>query len=321
MRKTTPNLMNFKMKNLTLSIFAAVMTAVLSAGDAFGFEPKPAELGLQPAASASMERLEWFHDHVLMIIITGITVFVMILLLWVILRYNAKANPVPSKVTHNVPLEIVWTAVPVIILIIVAIPSFKLLYYLDRVPTPEMTLKVSGYQWGWTYTYPDQGDIEFNADYIVDEELDEYIPNGQGRRLLETYNPVVLPTGKDIQVVLTASDVIHAWTVPAFGAKKDAVPGRLNEMWFNIKDAGVYAGQCSEICGIRHAYMPISVYAVPEDEFKAWVSCVQGDGAKADYPARACVKTLGLDKYRGKQVAVATPATTEEKVTEEVTGE
>lgn len=313
MRKMTPNLMNFKMKNLTLSVFAAALTAFFTMGDAYGFEPKPTSLGLQPAASPQMERLLSFHDDVLMIVITAITIFVLALLIWVVLRYNAKANPVASKTTHNVPLEIIWTAVPVIILIIIAIPSFKLLFYLDRVPTPEMTLKVSGYQWGWTYTYPDQGDIEFNADYIVDEELDQYIPDGMGRRLLETYNPVVLPVGKDIQVVLTASDVLHAWTVPAFGAKKDAVPGRLNEMWFHIKEPGIYAGQCSEICGIRHAYMPISVYAVPEAEFTAWTECVKGDAAKADYPARECVKTLGLDKYRNaKKVA---------QVQDEVTGE
>lgn len=315
MRQKTPNLMNFKMKNPTLSIFAAVMAAFLGMGEAMGFEPKPTELLMQPPASPQMERLHYFHDHILLLIITVITIFVLGLLLWVVVRYNAKANPVPSKVTHNVPLEIIWTAVPVIILVILAIPSFKLLYYLDRTPTPEMTLKVSGYQWGWTYTYPDQGDIEFNADYIVDEEIDQYIPNGQGRRLLETYNPVVLPVGKDIQVIVTATDVLHAWTVPAFGAKKDAVPGRLNEIWFHISTPGVYAGQCSEICGIRHAYMPVSVYAVPEEEFNAWTACVKGDGAKADYPSRECVKTLGLDKYRTtKKVAHA-------QVQDEVTGE
>ena len=317
MRQKTPNLMNFKMKNLTLSIFAALMTAFLSSGNAFGYEPKPTDLLMQPPASPQMERLHWFHDHILLVVITGITIFVLVLLVWVVLRYNAKANPVPSKVTHNVPLEIVWTLVPVLILLAVAIPSFQLLFYLDRMPEKlDMTLKVSGYQWGWAYTYPDHGDIEFNADYILDEELDQYIPNGQGRRLLETYNPVVLPVGKDIQVIVTASDVLHAWTVPAFGTKKDAVPGRLNEIWFHIKEPGIYSGQCSEICGIRHAYMPISVYAVPEDEFNAWTECVKGDEAgKTDFPARTCVQKLSLDKYRAaKKVAHA-------QVQEEVTGE
>lgn len=318
MRQKTPNLMNFKMKNPTLSIFAALMTAFLGMSEAFGYEPKPTDLGFQDAASPNMERLHHFHDDLLMWIITGITLFVLVLLIWVVIRYNAKANPIPSKVTHNVPLEIIWTAVPVIILIIVAIPSFKLLYYLERTPNPEMTLKVSGYQWGWTYTYPDHDGIEFNADYIVDEELDQYIPNGQGRRLLETYNPVVLPVGKDIQVDVTASDVLHAWTVPAFGAKKDAVPGRLNQTWFHISEPGVYSGQCSEICGIRHAYMPVSVYAVPEEEFTAWIACVKGDAAKADFPARECVKSLGFDKYRAsKKVAHAQDA----QVQDEVTGE
>lgn len=315
MRQMTPNLMNFKMKNLTHSLFPAMMALVLTAGGANAFEPKPNELGFQPPASPNMVRLEHFHNDLLLWIIAGITIFVLALIVWVVLRFNARANPVPSKTTHNVPLEVLWTVVPVVILIVVAVPSFKLLYYLERTPTPEMTLKVSGYQWGWTYTYPDQGDIEFNADYIVDEELDQYIPDGQGRRLLETYNPVVLPVGKDIQVIVTASDVIHSWTVPAFGAKKDAVPGRLNETWFHISEPGVYAGQCSEICGIRHAYMPVSVYAVTPEEFDAWAACVKGDGAKADFPSRECVKTLGFDKYRTtKKVAHA-------QVQEEVTGE
>jgi cytochrome c oxidase subunit 2 len=303
MQQMTSNLMNFNMKNTALSLFAAVMALILTAGVAGAYEPKPTELGFQPPASPNMERLEHFHNDLLMWIISAIVIFVLALLLWVVIRFNAKSNPVPSKTTHNVPLEVLWTVVPVVILIIVAVPSFKLLYYLERTPTPEMTLKVSGYQWGWTYTYPDQGDIEFNADVIADDELDEYIPNKQGRRLLETYNPVVLPVGKDIQVIVTASDVIHSWTVPAFGAKKDAVPGRLNETWFHISEPGVYSGQCSEICGIRHASMPISVYAVTPEEFDQWAKCVKGDKASADFPSRACVQSLGFDKYRNKKVA------------------
>lgn len=295
--------MNSKMKNKALSLFAAFMALTLTSGVAGAFEPKPNELGFQPPASPNMERLEDFHNDLLMWIITAIVIFVMVLLLWVAIRFNAKSNPVPSKTTHNVPLEVLWTVVPVVILIIVAVPSFKLLYYLERTPTPDLTLKVSGYQWGWTYTYPDNDNIEFNADYIVDEEIDDYIPEGKGRRLLETYNPIVLPVGKDIQVIVTASDVIHSWTVPAFGAKKDAVPGRLNETWFHINEPGIYAGQCSEICGIRHAYMPVSVYAVTPEEFDQWTACVKGDAASTDYPARTCVQSLGFDKYRNKEVA------------------
>lgn len=275
---------------------------------AFAAEPKPTQLGFQPAASPNMERLISFHDGLLMYIITAITIFVLALLVWVVVRYNKHANPEPSKTTHNVMLEIAWTVVPVIILIIIAIPSFKLLYYLDRVEDPDMTLKVSGYQWGWTYTYPDHAEIEFNADYIVDEELDQYIPDGLGRRLLETYNPIVLPVNKNIQILVTASDVLHSWAMPSLGVKKDAVPGRLNETWVNIKKPGVYFGQCSEICGIKHAYMPISIYAVPEEEFNAWIKCTSEDKASEIFPARVCVQDLGFDKYRNaykKQLAQA----------------
>jgi cytochrome c oxidase subunit 2 len=273
-----------------------------------------------------MARLHDFHNDILMWVITGIVVLVFLLLVWVCIRYNAKANPQPSKTTHNVLLEICWTLVPVLILLFIAIPSYKLLFYLDRTASPDMTLKISGYQWGWTYSYPEQEGLEFNADLIRAPkqadgrpatpeqdmvEINKYIPDGKGRRLLETYNPIVLPTDKNIQFLITASDVIHAWTVPAFGVKKDAVPGRTNETWVRISTPGIYYGQCSEICGIDHAKMPIAVYAVPPEEYTAWLACMGGDGpeASADYPSRACVQTLGFDKYRelqrGRVVAAA----------------
>lgn len=269
------------------------------------FEPKPAEIGLQPAASDSMVRLISFHTD-LVWVISAIVAVVFVLLLIVCVRFNAKANPVPSKTTHHVMLEVAWTILPVVILVLIAIPSYKLLYYLDRTAEPDMTLKVSGYQWGWTYTYPDYKDIEFNADIILDaKDMNTYIPDGKGRRLLETYNPIVLPVEKNIQVLTTASDVIHAWTIPALGAKKDAVPGRTNEMWFRATEPGIYYGQCSEICGINHASMPISAYLVPFDEFEAWTACMNdgGEESKADFPARACVQKLGFDKYRSQQKA------------------
>lgn len=326
---------NLTMKMLMHRILAALFVFAASAFPALAFEPKPTDIGLQEAATPNMERLHAFHDHNLMVVITGIVIFVFILLVWVVLRYNAKANPVPSKTTHHVLLEIVWTIVPVLILILIAIPSYKLLFYLDRVPAAaedetNMTLKISGYQWGWTYAYPDVEGLEYNADIIrgekdekghpaapaVDQaEIDKYVPGGKGRRLLETYNPIVLPTGKNIQILLTATDVIHAWTIPAFGVKKDAVPGRTNETWVRIEKPGIYYGQCSEICGIDHASMPISVYAVTPEEYSAWVACVSGDGegAKADFPARACVQSLGFDKYRSQQKghALADASTTD----------
>lgn len=315
------------MKTFMTRVLAALTVWLMTSLPAAAFEPKPTDIGFQEAASPNMVRLHAFHDHLLMYIITGIVIFVFLLLVWVCLRYNHKTNPVPSKTTHNVLLEVVWTVAPILILLIIAVPSYKLLFYLDRTATPDMTLKISGYQWGWTYSYPEQEGLEFNADIIRGEknaegqpaspeqdqvEIDKYVPEGKGRRLLETYNPIVLPIGKNIQLLMTATDVIHAWTIPALGVKKDAVPGRTNEAWVNIDVPGIYYGQCSEICGIDHASMPISLYAVPEDEYKAWLACVSGTGeeSKADFPSRACVQSLGFDKYRTGQKARAAAVTT-----------
>jgi len=294
-----------KAATLFTYFIAALFVAI---SPALAYEPKPAGLNFQDAASPNMERLLDFHD-MLMIIITLIVVFVLGLLVWVAIRYNKGANPIPAMFTHNVAIEVIWTVIPIVILIIIAIPSFKLLYYLDRTENIDMTLKVTGYQWGWTYNYPDHGIEDYNADMIQDEELAEYIPDNKGRRLLETYNPIVLPINQNIEILTTATDVIHSWTVPAFGAKKDSVPGRTNTTWFRVTKPGVYFGQCSEICGINHAYMPISVYAVEEDEFNAWVECVKGDKADADFPARACVQDLGLDKYRNRKIEKLAQAT------------
>lgn len=281
-----------------LSVFAS---GVLSAQAFADNLAKPMDLGMQEAATPNMERLHEFHDGLLMYVITTITLLVTVLLLWIIIRYNKKSNPEPSKTTHNVLLEVLWTVVPIVILIVIAVPSFKLLYYLDRTPEIDMTLKVTGYQWGWTYEYPDQGGIEYNGDMIAEDELDEYIKDGQGRRLLETYDPVVLPIDKNIQVITTSTDVIHSWAMPAFGVKKDSVPGRLNETWMRIEKPGLYYGQCSEICGINHSFMPISVYAVQGDDFDQWVSCYKknANNDNIDYPARHCAQTLNFDKkYR-----------------------
>lgn len=312
------------MKNIALRLAAAFGALMTFPASALAFEPKPGEIGFQPAASPNMARLESFHNDLLLWVISAIVAFVFVLLVWIIIRYNAKANPVPSKTTHHVLLEVVWTIVPVIILIFIAIPSYKLLYYLDRTAEPDMTLKVTGFQWYWGYDYQYKADpeseniVEFNVEarMIPDAELNDFIPEGKGRRLLETYNPIVVPTEKNIQVLVTAQDVIHSWTVPAFGTKKDAVPGRMNETWFHVTEPGIYYGQCSEICGIDHAKMPIAVYAVPANEYDAWAQCMTADNSAekdADYPSRACVQKLGFDKYRSKQKAVTTAATTAEK--------
>lgn len=252
---------------------------------------KPAEwgLGLQEPVTPVMERLIDFHNMLLWIII-GIALFVLALLVYVVVRFNERANPVPSKTTHNVPLEIIWTLVPVAILIVIAIPSFKLLYYMDKVHKPDMTLKVTGYQWYWGYEYPDQGGINFLSNMIPDKEID---PAKGQERLLSTDNPVVIPVDTDIQILITAADVLHAFAVPAFGVKKDAVPGRVNESWMRVTKPGIYYGQCSELCGTGHAFMPIEIHAVPKDEFAAWVAAKKQEQGIADpVPALAPAETL-----------------------------
>ena len=238
-------------------------------------------VNLQPSATSSEDRIQEFHD-MLLVIITGISIFVLALLVYVVLRFNKKANPNPSKVTHNVLLEIVWTIVPVIILIIIAVPSFKLLYKNDRIVEPEMTLKITGYQWYWGYEYPDHDGISFNSYMVPTEELKE----GQ-QRLLSTDNVVVLPVETDISILVTANDVLHAWAVPAFGIKIDAVPGQINETWFRIKKPGIYYGQCSELCGKDHAFMPIEVHAVSKEDFKAWVEKAKDEFAWNGYGSEA----------------------------------
>lgn len=229
--------------------------------------PEHKGVNLPTPASPSMERIVEFHNFLLYIIF-GIAIFVLLLLIYVVLRFNKKVNPEPSKTSHNVMLEVAWTVIPVVILIIIAIPSFKLLYYTDRIENPDMTIKVTGYQWYWQYDYPDHGDISFSSYMIADEDIDT--SKGQVR-LLSTDNPVVLPVDKNIQVILTGGDVLHSWAVPPLGVKTDTVPGRLNETWFRITKPGVYFGQCSELCGKDHAYMPIEIHAVSEEEFAIWV--------------------------------------------------
>ncbi len=260
-------------------VFTLLVGALLAAFPAMASEPMEGALLMQEAATSSAQRIHDFHD-MLLVIITGICLFVLLLLVFVVIRFNKRANPTPSKVTHNVPLEIIWTVVPVIILIIIAVPSFKLLYKNDRIAEPEMTLKITGYQWYWGYEYPDHDGIAFQSYMVPTDELKE----GQ-RRLLSTDNVVVLPIETDIAILVTANDVIHSWTIPAFGVKIDAIPMRTNETWFRIEKPGVYYGQCSEICGKDHSFMPIEVHAVTKEEFKAWVEKAKEEFAQSDVPA------------------------------------
>ena len=245
-------------------------------GTALAARPEPWQLGLQPAGSPIMEKLTGMHDLLLWISIL-ICALVLALLAIVVVRFRESKNPTPSRRSHHTLLEVVWTAVPVLIIVIIAIPSFRLLFYMDVLPETEMTVKATGKQWFWTYEYPDNGDFTFDAFMLADDELEP----GQ-LRLLETDNRVVLPTDTNIRVQVTAADVIHSWAMPSLGVKVDAVPGRLNELWLHINEPGLYYGQCSELCGVNHAFMPITIEAVTPEEYEAWVADAQTRFAKAD---------------------------------------
>ena len=263
---------------LVLKRWAALVAAtpgILSSGVAFAGngQPSPWQLGFQQAATPVMENIVWFHDFLLWLIV-AITLFVLALLVIVIVRFNAKANPTPSRTTHNTLLEVMWTLVPVIILVAIAVPSFKLLFLQLTIPPADLTVKATGKQWYWSYGYPD-AKFEFDSIMLKDNERKADQP-----RLLAVDNALVVPVNKVVRVQVIGSDVIHAFAVPAFGVKIDAVPGRLNETWFKASREGVYYGQCSELCGRDHAYMPIEVRVVSDRDYAAWL-----DQAKKKYAA------------------------------------
>jgi cytochrome c oxidase subunit II len=250
------------------TIGASALAGLLSSTVAvLAEQPQPWEMNFQPAVTPVMERIEDFH-RLLLVIITLISLFVLALLLWIMVRYNKRANPTPSKVSHNTVLEVVWTIVPVIILVLIAIPSFRLLYFEADIPPADMTINAIGHQWYWTYQYPEKGKLQFDSIVLTD---DQAAKKGEPR-LLGVDNPVVVPVNKVVKVVTMGADVIHSWAVPAFGVKMDAVPGRLNVTWFKAVKEGTYYGQCSQLCGARHAFMPIEVKVVSEAEFEAWLA-------------------------------------------------
>ncbi len=240
--------------------------------------PRDWQLGFSPAGSQTMARIMEFHD-LLLVIIAAITGFVVLLLLFVIYRFSEKRNPIPAKTTHNTVIEVLWTTVPVILLAVIAIPSFKLLYYVDRVEDADMTIKAIGNQWYWSYVYPDHGNFTFDAVMVPEEDVED-----AGLRLLETDNPVVLPVDTKIRVLVTASAVLHSFAVPALGLKLDANPGQVNETWVQIDRVGTYYGQCSEICGIGHSFMPIAIKAVSRRDFEEWVESAKDNFAQLDEP-------------------------------------
>ena len=254
--------------------YAAVLllaaVALFAGGVAFAGmgQPSPWQMGFQQSAAPSMDEIIDFHNLVLWIII-AITVFVLALLLIIIVKFNAKANPTPSKTTHNTLLEVAWTVIPVVILVVIAIPSFRMLFKQLNIPQSDLTIKAAGNQWNWTYTYPDEK-IEFTSIMLTDADRAKINPAPP--RLLAVDNPIVVPVNKVIRVHVIGSDVIHAWAVPSFGVKIDAIPGRLNETWFKATREGVYYGQCSELCGKDHAFMPIEVRVLSEQAYAAWLA-------------------------------------------------
>jgi cytochrome c oxidase subunit 2 len=263
-----------------LTAMAVTISALLAgAGVAWAGlgQPSPWQLNFQQSVTPVMDSITSFHNF-LLIITTLITLFVLALLLIIIVRFNAKANPTPSRTTHNTLLEVVWTLAPVAILVIIAIPSFKLLFYQLNLPPADLTVKATGKQWYWSYSYPDNGKFEFDSLMVRDEKQ----LRADQPRLLGVDNEMVVPVNKTVRVQTTGVDVIHAFAVPSFGVKIDAIPGRLNETWFKATREGVYYGQCSELCGKDHAFMPIAVRVVSEQAFATWVEEAKQKFARDD---------------------------------------
>jgi cytochrome c oxidase subunit 2 len=264
------------------AVSAAMIVTAGGAAVAGVGQPSPWQLGLQQSVTPVMDNIVWFHDF-LLYLITAITLFVLVLLLIVIVRFNARANPIPTKTTHNTLLEVAWTLIPVIILTAIAVPSFKLLFLQQTIPQADLTVKAVGKQWYWSYGYPDSK-FEFDSIMLQDKDRKPDQP-----RLLAVDNEMVVPVNKVVRVQVIGADVIHAFAVPSFGIKIDAVPGRLNETWFKASREGIYYGQCSELCGKDHAYMPIAVRVVNDKDYAAWI-----EQAKKKYAGNAGEQPITL---------------------------
>ena len=246
--------------------FLYAFTVIFAPSFAYANQPREWQLGFQKAASESMHDIVWFHDYMLVPITVAISVFVLFLILYTCVRFRQSKNPNPSTTSHNTFIEVVWTLVPCLILIVIAVPSFKVLYSQDKIPPADVTVKAIGYQWYWGYEYPDEN-VAFDSYMINDEDLQPGQP-----RLLTVDNEIVVPVNKNVKVMITAGDVLHAFALPAFGVKRDAIPGRINETWFKAERTGTFYGQCSELCGIKHAFMPITVRVVTDDEYAEWLA-------------------------------------------------
>ncbi|MEZ5816393.1 MAG: cytochrome c oxidase subunit II [Hyphomicrobiaceae bacterium] len=268
-------------------------------------QPSPWQLGLQEAGTDISDKIHAFHDGVNIVII-AIAIFVLILLAIVVTRFNEKANPTPSKTTHHTGLEVAWTIIPVFILVGIAIPSFKLLFAQYSYPKADVTLKATGNQWNWTYHYPDFNNFNFTSIMLTDAERQERAKKGiASPRLLSVDNEAIVPVGKVVHVLVTASDVIHNWTVPSFGSKVDAVPGRTTATWFRARKEGIYYGQCSELCGKDHAFMPIAVRVVKPEVFEQWAALMKD---RKRGPARQLIEKIAIEQSQQK-VAASGPVT------------
>ena len=282
-----------KYKQIVSKLFYTVLLAAawLQTGPSFAQSgPQPWQMNFRPSATPVMDDIVEFHN-LLLVIEVLIVLFVLGLMVYICVKFNAKANPVPSKTTHNAFLEVVWTVIPIIILIVITVPSVKLLVFMDKAPKDkvEMTLKVIGHQWYWSYEYPDAGNLTFDSNIIPDEEID--VSKGQ-IRLLEVDNRIAIPVDTTIRVIMTSEDVLHNWAVPAFGIKMDTVPGRINEAWIRVPaaKAGVYRGQCSELCGVNHGYMPIVIEAKSKQDFAKWLDKAKKEFANETSPVKVVQK-------------------------------
>jgi cytochrome c oxidase subunit 2 len=280
---------------------AAVVAGTGSAAMAGEGQPTPWQKGLQTPVTEIAEQIHWFHDVLVNPIIIAIALFVLVLLIIVVVRFNERANPVPSKTTHHTGLEVAWTLIPVLILVAIAVPSFKLLFAQYSFPKPDLTIKAIGNQWNWDHAYPDHGNFTMKSIMLTDKERAEREKRGiPSPRLLAVDNEVVVPVNKVVHVLVTANDVIHNWTIPSFGSKVDAVPGRTTATWFKAKKEGVYYGQCSELCGKDHAFMPIAVRVVSEAQFNEWAGLMKDRATRGK--ARELIERIAVEQA-GRRVS------------------
>ena len=289
-----------RLEGAAVGLLAILFSAPAHAADLLG-QPTPGGIGFQPSGSILKTEAIQFHNWILMPILTAIAIFVLALLLICVFRFNSRANPTPARWSHNTYVEVLWTALPVLILTFIAIFSFKLLFAYHAMPAPDLTVKATGYQWYWGYAYPDQ-----NIDEYTSNVLSEADAKAKGEPyLLGADNPMVVPVGKNVRVLVTGADVIHDFGVPAFGVKMDAVPGRVNETWFNADKIGTYYGQCDQLCGVNHAFMPIEIKVVSQADFNAWVATKAPPLAPA--PASSAAPAASSAPAQPQRVAQNTP--------------